>query len=313
MVDYRFPFNRLLKKAQGGARPGRIQPKSAVYRAIHAHFEPDFSAVSRCMRLFQEPVNPWLPQTDRPLQPGDNRRCRASITLPALARLSKTLPQRLWRPLHRFLPTAVTGLLILSLSATATAQDIDEPPSMDEQIIKPEVERREIIVPEVDTENVELGIFAGLYSLEDFGSNTLYGTRIAYHITEDVFFEAAFGASTVSDSGFRRIGLAIFPSENETLSFYHLTIGYNMLPGELYWWDTHAFTSALYLVGGVGNTHFVGENHFTFNFGLGLRLLLTDIVSLRFEIRDHVFDIDILGENKDSHNMEGTVGLAVFY
>ena len=49
-------FTRLLKKTQVSARQGKIRRKSAVYRAIHEHFEPDFNAVSCHMSLFQQPV-----------------------------------------------------------------------------------------------------------------------------------------------------------------------------------------------------------------------------------------------------------------
>ena len=35
-----------------------------------------------------------------------------------------------------------------------------------------------------------LAIFAGLMSIEDFGSDAVYGVRLAYHVTEGFFVEA---------------------------------------------------------------------------------------------------------------------------
>ena len=55
------------------------------------------------------------------------------------------------------------------------AEDTTQPP-----VIEPDVERREIEVPRIDTEDFEVGILAGQISVEDFGVNTVAGARFAY-------------------------------------------------------------------------------------------------------------------------------------
>src|SRR5688572_22101970 len=66
--------------------------------------------------------------------------------------------------------------------AVATeSEDADQPAP---RVIEPEVERRVIKVPKIDTENFEIGGVFGSLSIEDFGSNNSYGLRAAYHITE---------------------------------------------------------------------------------------------------------------------------------
>ena len=65
-------------------------------------------------------------------------------------------------------------------------------------MIEPEVERREIKAPKIDSEDFEIGAYVGFMSIEDFGSNAVYGARLAYHITEGLFAEATYG---MSDAG----------------------------------------------------------------------------------------------------------------
>jgi outer membrane beta-barrel protein len=72
-------------------------------------------------------------------------------------------------------------------------------------------------------------------------------------------------------------------------------------------------TSAVYLVGGVGNVNFNGEGHTAYTFGIGIRALPVDWFSMRFEIRDHMFNSDLLGKNELKHNFEMTLGLAAYF
>jgi hypothetical protein len=64
--------------------------------------------------------------------------------------------------------------------------------SASDPVISPEVERREVKKPKIDTENFQVGGFAGLISVEDFGSNFIYGARAAYHVTESLFIEGTY-------------------------------------------------------------------------------------------------------------------------
>ena len=72
-------------------------------------------------------------------------------------------------------------------------------------------------------------------------------------------------------------------------------------------------TSAVYLVGGVGNIKFNNESHVAYDFGIGIRVLPRDWLSARFEIRDHMFSSDLLGKNELTHNFEMTLGVAAYF
>jgi hypothetical protein len=42
-------------------------------------------------------------------------------------------------------------------------------------------------------------------------------------------------------------------------------------------------------------------------------VLATDWLALRVDARDHVFDVDLLGESQTNHNLEFTGGVSIFF
>jgi len=183
------------------------------------------------------------------------------------------------------------------------------------QVIDPEVDRREIKEPKIDREDFEVGAYAGIMSIEDFGSNVSYGLRIAYHITEGFFMEATVGQSDGGLTSFEVLsgGAQLITDSERTLTYYNLNVGYNILPGEVFFGEGRAYNTNLYLIAGLGSTTFAGDDRFTVNFGAGYRFLLNDSVALHLDFRDHLFDIDVLGEEKTAHNLEGHLGVTVFF
>ena len=183
------------------------------------------------------------------------------------------------------------------------------------QVIDLEVERREVKEPKIDTENFEVGGFVGLMSIEDFGSDFVYGARIAYHVTEGFFVEATVGQTEAGLTSFEVLsgGARLIADNERTFTYYNLNLGYNILPGEGFVGEGRAYNTSLYLVAGLGSTRFAGDDRFTVNFGAGFRFLLTDSVALHIDFRDHLFDIDLLGEEKTVHNLESHLGVTVFF
>jgi hypothetical protein len=106
-----------------------------------------------------------------------------------------------------------------------------------EQVIEPKVDRRDIRVPRFPSKDFSAGLFAGTYSAENFGSSPVYGLRLGYHITEDFFVEGVYARTEVSDELFRQIlPGGIFERPEETLTYYNLSAGVNILPGEVFIW-----------------------------------------------------------------------------
>ena len=212
----------------------------------------------------------------------------------------------------------------ISLSGCAATKNLfglgneEAPPPSAEapgQVIDAEVERREIKEPKIDREDFEIGAFAGILSIEDFGTDLSYGLRLAYHLTEGFFVEGTAGASRAGLTSFEILsgGAPIMTDSERDYYYYNRNLGYNILPGEVFFGEGRAYNSGLYLIGGLGSTRFAGDDRFSVNFGVGYRFLLNDSVALRLDFRDHLYDIDILGEEKTVHNLEGHLGFTVFF
>jgi outer membrane beta-barrel protein len=206
------------------------------------------------------------------------------------------------------------GLLAaLSIALPLAARAADAPAGND-QVVVPQVERRDIKPPRIPSNDFEIGAFAGTYSTQNFGASAVAGVRLGYHITEDFFVEGVYAATKVSDQNYRQIlPGGVFPTEKQTLSYYNLSVGYNLLPGEIFVGRNFAKASALYAIGGAGTTKLDGQTHQTFNFGLGLRVFLKDWAALQVDMRDHVFSLDLLGKRQSTQNLELTGGLTFFF
>lgn len=198
-------------------------------------------------------------------------------------------------------------------SAAAVDDDLSEPAAP--KVIEPEVERRTVKVPKIDTENVEVGLFFGALSVEDFGTNSVYGAKAAYHITEDFFFQADWGRSTAGRTSFENLSgnVQLLTGDERRFTYYSLSLGYNFLPGEVFLGRNTAMNSTFYLLGGIGSTEFAGDDRFTVNFGAGYRVLPTDWLALHIDVQDRVFESDLLGENKLTNNLEARFGVTVFF
>ena len=208
------------------------------------------------------------------------------------------------------LTLAVGSLTGCGRDRLVRADDTTQPP-----VIEPDVERREIEPPRIDTEDFEVGILLGQISVEDFGVNTVSGARFAYHVTEGFFVELAAGQADTELTSFERLsGAAQLLTEAEReYSYYNVSLGYNIFPGEHFIGKNRAMNTQTYVIGGVGKTTFAGDDRFTINFGIGMRLMPLDWLAVHGDIRDHVFDIDLLGQEKTSHNFEATLGVTFFF
>jgi outer membrane beta-barrel protein len=182
-------------------------------------------------------------------------------------------------------------------------------------VIEPDVARREIEPPRIDTEDFEVGVLLGQVSVEDFGVNTVAGARFAYHVTEGFFVELAAGQADTELTSFERLSGAaqLLTADQREYGYYNVSLGYNIFPGEGFVGRRRAFNMNTYVIGGVGRTTFAGDDRFTVNLGVGMRLMPLDWLAIHGDIRDHVFDIDLLGQEKTAHNIETTVGVTFFF
>lgn len=202
----------------------------------------------------------------------------------------------------------LSSLLAIALYTICASTQAEEPP------IVPQVDTREVSVPHFPSNDFDFGVFMGTYSTQNFGASKVRGFRLGYAITEDFFVQGAYGQTKVSDEAFRQVlPGGVFEAEQEKLSYYNLSMGYNVLSGEVFIGSKHAKPSALYLIAGVGSTKFVDRKRQTINYGAGFRVFLNDWAALQVDARNHMFTLDILGKKQSTNNLEFTAGATFIF
>ncbi len=200
-------------------------------------------------------------------------------------------------------------------TASGTAASTDEASAPPPAVIEPQVDRRTITVPKSGAKNVELGGYYGELSIQDFGAQPVAGARLDYHVTEDFFFEADYARAKAGRTSFEQLsgGIQLLSNAERRFTYYNLSLGYNLLPGEVFIGRDFAMTSALYTIGGMGSVDFAGQQNFTVNFGAGFRVLPTDWLALHIDVQDLVFKSDVTGVNQLKNNLQATIGASVFF
>lgn len=185
----------------------------------------------------------------------------------------------------------------------------------DQAVIEPQVERRQVRRSRIDTEDFEVGLYAGVLSIEDFESNAVYGAHLTYHLTEDFFLEGTLGRSRAGRTSYEKLSGAadLLRGSERDYTYYALSAGWNALPGEVFVGQNRSYNTAFYLLAGIGSTRFGGDDLFTVNVGAGYKVLLKDWMSVHFDVRDYIFDSDLLGEKKIVNNLEAHLGLSIFF
>ncbi len=207
-----------------------------------------------------------------------------------------------------------TMVICLAVSAGAPVVFAVEPMQAEEPLIKPEVKRAEVVLPKIDTESIEIGYFTGSMGFEDFGTNSVQGIFVAFHVNEDVFLLGSYGQTTIGKSTSEIINNSLmFTDAERKVSYYNVLLGYNLLPGEVFIGNKLAFNTDLYIVVGSGTTKFAGDDYATFVYGWGYRFLMADWLSLHLDMRNHSFIHYKFGYERSVNNLETTIGLAVFF
>jgi outer membrane beta-barrel protein len=192
---------------------------------------------------------------------------------------------------------------------------VAEQPQGEPSIVEPQVTRRAISTPRIKAKDFEIGGYYGALSIQDFGVNPIYGVRLAYHVSEDIFLEGFVARSKAGTTSLEDVfpDITVVSNSGRHFTYYDLDVGYNVLPGEIFLGRGRAFNSALYVTAGLGDVKFADKDQFAINFGLGERLLVTDWLAVHVDVRDHIFETDLTGRTKNVDNIEATMGLTVFF
>lgn len=234
----------------------------------------------------------------------------ASASTPTMP-LAPRLPQRRRPPAALALAAAFATVCA---AAPVAAQTAPTPGTASEAVLVPEVDRRDVRVPKIPSRDFYVGLLGGTYATENFGSSFVGGLRLGYAITEDFFVEGVYAQAKVSDDAFRQVlPGGVLASDSEKLTYYNVSLGYNILPGEGFVGRKRAYPTALYVIAGIGSTELANQSRQTVNFGVGLRVHLSERMALQVDMRDHLFSLDLLGKRQSTQNLELTAGIGFYF
>lgn len=179
-------------------------------------------------------------------------------------------------------------------------------------VVEPDPELREVYEAQIDSEFFEVGVFTGILSIEDFGTDVVSGFKASFHATEDFFLQANYGQADAGLSS-QEVSTDSLLFTDRSFEYYNLLLGYNLFPGESFITQDLTLNSAFYLVAGAGNTKFKEDDQFTITLGSGYRIILKDWLTFNLDMRDMSFESQVLGPSKRTHNLEFTAGLTAFF
>lgn len=215
-----------------------------------------------------------------------------------------------------FLNSAKSLMLLAAIAGTSALWAAEaESDAEDKPVYDPEVERRAIDEDLIDVNDLELGLSFGVLSIEDFGSSSVVGAKLTYHISEDFFFTAAIAQSEAGETSYERLsgGAELLTDDQRDFRYYGLNLGYNLFPGEAFLGKGRAINTSFYLLAGVGSTSFADDDYFTWHLGAGYRFVPLDWLAVSIDLQDHVFEHEILGESLQTHNLELSTSITVFF
>jgi outer membrane beta-barrel protein len=206
-------------------------------------------------------------------------------------------------------------LVMLSTLQPTELRAAEESEENENSLIQPQIERTEFNESIIDSEDFELSAYIGLLAIEDFGTNSVLGLKLTYHVNEDIFARFDYGFSDAGKTSFEVLsgGAPLLSDEERSLEYYLVNIGFKLLPGEAFVTDSSTFNTIFYVVAGLGSTDFAGDSRFTINFGTGYQILFADAFSLSIDASDLIFNLDVLGEDKVTHNLQYSIALSWFF
>ncbi len=213
-----------------------------------------------------------------------------------------------------FLVICTMVIVPVSYGAETEVPDLDTLQNI-ESVIQPEVPRTQFDESKIDVNDIELIPSFGLLAIEDFGTNLILNVKLQYHVSEDYFVGVEFGRSEAGKTSYELLsgGAPLLNDDQRILQYYLFSLGWNVLPGEAFATDNVTYNTALYLTTSIGSVDFAGDSHFGFTLGAGYRILISNFSSLYLEFRDHTFNMEVLGENKLTHNLELSLGYSFYF
>lgn len=189
------------------------------------------------------------------------------------------------------------GLFACSLLlASTTVFAADNTASVLEPVIK-----RDTVELDIHSQDFEVGIVGGLINLDDYSIDNSTGLgagiKLGYHFNNHWFTEASLFNTKSFDTG-------------GDMTIADLVVGYSLYQDTYLTSDFRA-QSSIYVVAGAGLTRFRESNFKTIVGGAGYRIMLSDNLSARAELRGNLHRAFVAGGW--SLDPQATLGLGYYF
>jgi outer membrane beta-barrel protein len=163
----------------------------------------------------------------------------------------------------------------------------------------------------------ELSILGGYYAADLYSSNWLVGGAYTFHFSEDLALEASFEytrfRSSVTDAyEMRYPQIMIESSTNNPGKLYFGHLIYTFAYGKLRWFGGGITHFDFNLALGAGVTDDTTALGVTGSAGIGAKLFFGKWFALRWDLRDHVLQEELVGLHELVNDVVVTLGASLF-
>jgi outer membrane beta-barrel protein len=163
------------------------------------------------------------------------------------------------------------------------------------------------------TNRHELTVQGGYYVSDLFDGNYVAGGAYTYHMTEDLGVEASGSYTSLRSAGGPELERTFSVLEGKPRR--QLTFDANLV-----WVPAHAKMRLggsithldLYVTAGGGIVDSVLSSDLAANAGLGMKFFLGHAWAIRFDVRDHFFRQQLLGDKVFVNDLSATLGLSLY-
>jgi outer membrane beta-barrel protein len=163
------------------------------------------------------------------------------------------------------------------------------------------------------TNRHEFLIQGGYYVSDLFDGTYIIGASYAYHMTEDLAVEATFAYSRLESSGAPELErmFAVLGNQSRNELFFNADLvwvpahGKMRIGGSIRHFD-------LYLAAGAGVIDSALSSDIAGNGGFGLKFFLGRAYAIRFDVRDHIYQQQLLSRKVLVNDLTTMVGFSIY-
>jgi outer membrane beta-barrel protein len=163
----------------------------------------------------------------------------------------------------------------------------------------------------------ELSVMGGYYAADLYSSNWLVGGAYTFHFSEDLALEASFdytrfrsAAADTFQARFPEVQLQTSTNNPGLLYFGHLV--YSFAYGKLRWAGGGTTRFDFNVALGAGVTDDTTARGLTGSAGLGAKLYFGKWFALRWDVRDHLLQEALVGDEHIVNDILVTLGASIF-